>query len=403
MNVMFVTMILSAVLVSSLKSESVEKIKEMMVEKNIATREADFGFTLFREILKSEGHKNIFISPLSISMALSMTLNGASGETLDSMKRALRVEGLELDEINESYRQLIKSLQRPDSGVTIEIANALWGRLEIKYRHEFIVSDAKYYGAELKLINFNEAAPRLINKWVKAKTHGKISKIVDRIDPNTIVFLINAIYFKGAWKTTFDKKKTKEGEFTLLDGKKIKVPMMRQEGHFNYFKGPNYQAVSLPYGKEGKMSMYVFLPDESSNLDELFETLQNYGWRVPFEQFISEKGEIVLPRFKMDYGKELKDALASLGMGIAFDQMKADFTNLCFSKDRVYLQGVLHKSVIEVNEKGTEAAAVTSVRVGITALPKRFKMVVDRPFFFLIRDNESGVILFMGEVTNPLS
>jgi serpin B len=287
--------------------------------------------------------------------------------------------------------------------VTVDIANAIWGRIDIKYRNEFIVNDAKYYGAELKLIDFNEAAPRLINKWVSAKTHGKISKIVDEIDPNTIVFLINAIYFKGAWKTAFDKKKTKEGEFKLLNGKTVKVPMMRGEGHFNHFKGPKFEAISLPYGKEGKMSMYVFLPDEGSNLDELYETLKNYGWKTLFEQFRSAEGEIALPRFKIEYGRELRDALTALGMGIAFDQMRADFRNLCFAHQRVYLQGVLHKSFIEVNEEGTEAAAVTSVRIGITALPQRFKMVVDRPFFFLIRDNETGLILFMGEATNPVS
>lgn len=392
--------VITLVLISSLSGGKMQK-KERNPLISLASQEADFGLKLFQELRREQGNRNIFISPLSISMALSMTLNGAAGETETAMKRALGFEGIALDEVNKSYHELREALQHPDSGIKIEIANAIWGRMQIKYKQEFISNDKEFYGAELKLIKFNETTPHLINEWVKAKTRGKIMKIVDRIDPNTIMFLVNAIYFKGVWTTAFDKKKTREGEFTTPDGKKIKVEMMRKEGHFNHLKGAKFEAVSLPYGKKRNISMFIFLPDEGSNLDEFYATLLNYKWEYLFKQFRSAKGEIYLPRFKMEYGAELKDALTSLGMGDAFDQSRANFTNLCFSKERVYLEGVRHKSFIEVNEEGTEAAAVTSVRVGITAVPEMFRMVVDRPFFFVIRDNRTGAILFMGEVTNP--
>ncbi len=366
----------------------------------IAIGEVNFGLKLFEEIQKVDSSSNVFLSPLSISMVLSLTMNGATGETKDSMKRALGLDKYNDDEINSSYLNLRESLLRPDSEVTIEIANALWGKLPIKFKHDFIMKDAKYYKAELKLTKFNEAAVRMINKWVKVRTHHKITKIVEKIDPNTILFITNAIYFKGKWTHTFDKEKTKEGDFELLNGSKIKVPMMHQKGTFSYLEYPNFQVVSLPYGKEKKISMYIFLPREGFDLRQLSRILSKEYLQI-IGKLRRSQGVVAIPKFKVKYDRELKEILRSLGMGIAFDPNRASFDEIAYTDYNIYLQGVKHKAYVEVNEEGTEAAALTSVEVGITALPKRFKMVVSRPFIFTISDRESRLILFIGQVTNP--
>ncbi len=215
------------------------------------------------------------------------------------------------------------------------------------------------------------------------------------------MFLINAIYFKGEWSDPFDPDMTGNRDFNLPDGSVKEIAVMIKNDDFRYLETDDFQAVSLPYGKNERVSMYVFLPASDSSLEQLYGEMNLLNWKRWIASFGSMEGEVGLPRFKFEYETSLKDALAALGMGVAFDESAADFSKMHPVPPNLFISEVKHKTFIEVNEEGTEAAAVTSVEVGMTAMPETFSMIVDRPFFFAIADDMTGTILFMGSVTNP--
>jgi serpin B len=320
------------------------------------------------------------------------------------MARALETAGLSLDELNRAYAGFRAALENPDAKVKLQIANSLWARQGIQFKSDFIKRTRDYFGAQVTALNFDDpAAPATINQWVSEKTNGKIDRIVDQIDANSVLFLINAIYFKGAWASEFDKAKTHDNDFTLARGSK-RVPMMSQSGNYPYLETRDFQAVSLPYGG-GRVSFYVFLPSPSSNLAAFEKSLNEASWQQWMDQFRATDGDISLPRFRVTYEAGLNDALKAMGMGVAFDSGQADFSGMMeTSGQRVYISRVKHKTFAEVNEEGTEAAAVTSTEMRTTSMQaprRRFRMVVDRPFFCAIRDNTSGTILFMGSIYDP--
>lgn len=267
----------------------------------------------------------------------------------------------------------------------------------------FIERNKQFYGAEIASLNFADpAAADTINKWVSKNTEGKIEKIIEATGSDDVLFLINAIYFKGQWQFEFDKKKTKPDVFKLGGGERKEVPMMSQSGSYLYYQGKNFQSVALPYGKGG-VSMYVFLPDEQTSLEQFEKDLTSENWEMWMKSFRFGPGEVMLPRFKVEWGSKLNDALIALGMAEAFNPHGANFSQIAeLQGGNLFISEVMHKSICEVNEEGTVAAAATSVRIGVTsAPPPPFSMKVDRPFFFAIRDNQTGVLLFMGSVTNP--
>ena len=377
-------------------AQEVRSVNPRIVEANTA-----FGFKLFSEILKKDSRKNVFVSPSSIAIALSMAYNGANGETKKSMANALEFQGMTLEEINQAHHNLKAVLEQSDPKVKLSIANSLWARKEVAFNPDFLTRNEQFYDAKVKSLDFSQpAAADEINGWVKESTNGKIAKIVDRINPTDVMFLMNAIYFKGKWTHEFEKNNTENRPFSLTDGSKKQLPLMQRQGKYRYYETNQFQAISLPYGDE-RLSMYVFLP--KSHLTEFQKTLTAQNWQTWMKQFSSRQGEIQLPRFKMDYSVNLKTALSALGMGVAFEN-NADFSGL--SKATTKIDQVKHKTFVEVNEEGTEAAAVTSV--GIVATSARieeepFKMIVDRPFFCAIRDNKTGEILFMGSIVDPVS
>ncbi|WNZ48132.1 serpin family protein [Leptolyngbya boryana CZ1] len=369
------------------------------VNPKLVAANTKFGFKLFSEILKKDSQKNVFVSPSSVAIALSMTYNGANGNTKQAMANALQFQGMTLEELNNSQRNLMANLTQVDPKVKLSIANSLWAKEGIAFNLNFLQQNEKFYDAKVKTLDFKRpTASDEINGWVKENTNGKIEKIVDRITPEHVMFLINAIYFKGAWSNEFDQKNTENRPFSLTNGTKKQVPLMKRQGEYRYSETDQFQAISLPYGN-GRMSMYVFLP--KSNLAAFQKSLTAENWQTWMKQFSSREGQIQLPRFKMDYEVDLKTALSALGMGVAF-QDAADFSNL--SKATTKIDEVKHKTFVEVNEEGTEAAAVTSVGVVATSAriqEEPFKMIVDRPFFCAIRDNQTGEILFMGSIVNP--
>ncbi len=371
--------------------------KELKVSKKIVSANNRFACQLLSELVKREEDKNIFLSPTSISFALAMTYNGAEGETKSAMAKTLNLQELELQELNEGFFALKNLLTQPDPKVELRIANSLWARREIDFRRDFLKRNKRYFSAWIQRLNFTDPkSPRIINDWVAKETKGKIKGIVDEIKNDMVLFLINAIYFKGKWQKEFDKKATKEGFFHLLSGDKKRVSFMNQSNRFPYLKGENFSAISLAYGK-GRMCMDIFLPQD---IREFLNNLSFENLATWFKSFQEMEGDISLPRFKLEDERSLRDALAGLGMAIAFLPGKADFRKMR-EKGELFINDVKHKTFLEVNEEGTEATAVTSVEIALTAVPERFSMVIDRPFFFTIRDRETGLILFVGVITEP--
>ena len=372
------------------------------IDQSIVTANTTFGFNLFNEIRKTEQDKNIFISPFSISVALAMTLNGASGETEQAMINTLQLQGLNSESINVGYAQLQGTLKASDPKVTLTIANSLWARQGVPFNKGFLQQNSQFFGAEISTLDFTDrSAPRKINNWVNTNTKGKIQEIIDQIDPNMVLYLINAIYFKGTWETEFDPVWTRERTFHPATGGEKQVPMMMRTGAYLYHQGENFQAISLPYGNE-QMSMYIFLPDRKSDLNTFLGNLDAENWENWISQFHKDTVNIVMPKFKLKYGTTLNDTLNALGMGIAFKSELADFTRMASLDDNLYLAKIDHKAVIEVNEEGTEAAAVTSVGIETAfAPPLPIDFTVDRPFFFAIRDSQTQTVLFMGVVVDP--
>lgn len=379
-------------------AEATRKVDPRLVEANNT-----FGFALLQQLREGGRGKNLFFSPTSITLALAMTYQGASGETEQAMAKAMSLEGMSKEELNQAVLELRQLLREADPKVELTVANSLWARQGVEFKKSFLDANRQYFGAQVSVLDFGTPeAPQTINRWVDTSTRGKIKQIVDRIPPDAVMFLLNAIYFHGKWQKPFDKSATQEKPFYLVSGEQKRVPMMAQTGRFPYLKGEGFQMVSLPYGN-GRYSMVIALPDEGVSLDEWLKSLDAKSWKEWTGRLVSAEGEIQLPRFKTEYDRTLNEALGALGMAVAFEPERADFTGMREQRD-LYLQKVHHKAVVEVNEEGTEAAAVTSVQVGITAAQQPrppFRMVVDRPFFFAIRDTRTGIVLFIGAVYEP--
>ena len=381
------------------------KLEIGSIDTPVITANTQFGFNLFDEIHKTEQDKNIFISPFSVSLALAMTLNGAAGETKQAITDTLQLQGLDSEVINIGYAALRHTLLTSDSKVTLAIANSLWGRQGVPFNQNFLQRNAQFFGAEISTLDFTDPGTvETINQWVNTNTNGKITKILDEIEPAAVLFLINAIYFKGTWQREFDPSETREGPFHLATGDVKQVPMMRQERQYPYYRGENFQAISLAYG-DGRMSMYIFLPDRESDLNSLLENLNAESWENWMSQFHGQDVSLVIPKFKLEYERNLNDTLKALGMGIAFDSGRADFSRMApleILGKNLYIGEVLHKTFVEINEEGTEAAAVTSVGVRATSVPPPpIPFTADRPFFFAIRDDQTETVLFMGVVVDP--
>jgi len=376
-----------------------------MAERSLVGSDNNFGFKLFKEIVKEENNKNIFTSPLSVAMALGMTYNGANGSTQEAMQKTLELSGLTLQEINESYKSLIELLTNLDPKVKFQIANSIWYRKIFPVEDEFIDINKTYFDAEVSGLDFSDPnASKIINGWVNEKTNGKIAKIVDApINPLTMMFLINAIYFKGIWTYQFDESQTKDDRFTLPDGSKKPCKMMTQENEFQYFENDDFQAIDLPYG-DGDFSMTILLPRLEKDIDSLIAALNQETWNLWINSFQKRELTLQLPKFTLEYEIKLNDVLGTLGMEIAFNPNLADFTKM-YKKEAVganlYISNVKHKTFVEVNEEGTEAAAVTSVEMTLTAVPFKLLMRIDRPFICAIRENRSGTILFIGKIVEP--
>jgi serine protease inhibitor len=375
-------------------------------ESELVASSNSFGLHLLRMLNAGEHGTNVFISPLSVSLALGMTMNGAAGETFIALRATLGFEEMDESAINESYRGLIQLLYSLDPVVTIQIANSIWYMEGFPVKESFLETNNRYFDASVNAINFSHPdVSKTINTWVNDKTRGKIKEIVpDAIPDDIVLYLINAIYFKGDWKYQFDKKNTLSVPFRLLDGSSKSVQMMSGKAPIRYVFTDEYTVAELPYG-DGYYNMTIILPAGFDRIESFVESLSETTWNTIIGS-LPESGseiDIRIPKFKLEYAKELNEVLKALGMEVAFERGRADFTGMYnkeqTSGENLFISTVDHKAVIEVNEEGSTAAAATSVGMGRTSVKP--EIIVDRPFVFAIRENYTGTIVFIGTCVEP--
>lgn len=367
-----------------------------------------FAFDLYKALSAKDG--NLFYSPYSISLALAMTYAGARSETEQQMANTLHFI-LPQDRLHPAFNALDQELASrgqgakgtDEKGFRLNVANAIWGQQDYRFLGDFLDVLAENYGAGLRLLDFSKVPEECritINNWVSDQTEGKIKDLIPQgvIDELTRLVLTNAIYFNAAWLNPFDKSSTQDGVFHLLDGSEVTVPMMSQTASFSYAKGKGYQAVELPYdGNE--LSMVILLPDTGE-----FKTFEGSLDAEQVNSIIKNleprQVALSLPKFKFESEFGLTDTLSAMGMPIAFTQ-EADFSGMTGNRE-LAISEILHKAFVSVDEAGTEAAAATAVIVGLTSMPQEpVTVTLDRPFIFLVRDIETGAILFIGRVMNP--
>ena len=364
-----------------------------------------FAFDLMNQITQAKPDANVFISPYSVSSVLQMVENGAAGQTRAEMQKALRTAGLSTDSLNAEFKELDHQFTgRQD--VILNLANGLWYQQGFHLKPAFVADNQKYFQAGLAGVDFDSAqSAQIINDWADQQTKGKIKDVVQfPFPPQTRLILANAIYFKGRWVEPFKKRLTRPHPFHLGGDQTKQTPMMTQEGTFAYQDNPDFQAVKLPY--RGGLQMELFLPaTNSSPRAFLSDVTGKPSWREQIEGgFNRREGSVTLPKFKMEYEVQLNHPLQALGMKSAFGP-EADFSGI--ADEKLFISQVKQKSYVDVNEQGTEAAAVTTTTMAALAMPmrppNRFTLVLDRPFFFAISDVNTGSILFMGVVNDPVT
>lgn len=373
--------------------------KDVKIEygNKLVTANNKFAFKLYSELLKDK-KDTIFVSPSSVIFCLSMLYNGANGKTQEDIQKALELSGFTLDELNNLNNKLMRQIMNADTSVKMDIANSLWGAQGIEFDKTFTKNMNDFYNADISPLDLTKDPTKMVNEWVSNATQKKITKIVDNLSSDTLLLLINAIYFKGTWTNKFDKSLTKDMPFKGATKTK-NMPMMSNYDDYRYFDKDGIQAIELPYGKEN-IAMYVFLPGEGQGIDDLHKKLNSDNWTAWMSNFSKRKGKITMPKFKTEYETSLNTALTNLGMGSSFED-SADFKKFFSKEIQAKVSEVKHKTFVEVNEEGTEAAAVTSAQVVATSiqLPEEpFEMNVDSPFFYAIREKSTGTILFMGSV-----
>ena len=361
-----------------------------------------FAFKLFRELVSASVTSNIFYSPFSVLLCLMMVWEGARAETCEAMARVLEI----IEDPESCLRFLKSTLTASGSGVELTIANSLWCDEQVRIVPAFLAIAREKYAAEIVSLPFRsrDAVPR-INAWVAEKTRGKIGSIVDKLDPLELLLALNAIYFKGMWEEPFEKSRTHEEPFFASGKRAVKVPLMRRFDEYLYHEESAFQAVRLPY-QGRRVGMYIFLPSKKSGLPAFLRTLTSSQWAGWMRCFTRTEGMVGLPRFKFEHHVELVPILTTLGMSDAFHPGRAQFDGIAPPPPPLYIGRVAHRALVEVNEEGTEAAAVTLIHVALTSAlhatkPRIFEMIVNRPFFFAVRDDHSNMILFMGAVNDP--
>lgn len=397
----------------SLSTQEIQQVKDSgLVDANNR-----FAFKLFDEIAKQSSQSNLMISPASASLALFMTYHAASPEAASEMAKVLEIQNMNQDSLMQSSELLMRKLRKPAEGITLEISNSIWAdksNSDIHIPEDYIEKMKQHYLSYVGLEDFSDSNfLNKVNQKAAQDTHGKIPEVLSKLPPqNTFMILSNAIYFKANWKQQFETNETHDREFHLSDGSTKTVKMMRQfNNNLAYFVPQSsssvqhfpFRAAFLPYGKDNKVQMALFLPNPDKSLKDIYEIIKDPSNLELMQKNVSSaEGSIILPKFSLNSEQDLIPVLKSLGMNRIFDPQAKNFPT--FSAQEALLGQVQQKSFIEVNEEGTEAAAWTFEfpSMATSAPPPEMKIIFDKPFFYMIRDNETGQILFMGQVTDPI-
>ena len=406
LNLPIIALILAGIPISCENSEPVKKdpAKITLNYKSEAILEADqeFAFELFGKVNALTEEDNYMISPLSVSYALGMTMNGAAGTTLDAFYDVLHFGDLTNMEVNESYKDLMDQMVHLDDKVEFSIANSIWYKLGYNVLNEFITTNQNYFDAAVRELDFSDPqAVDIINGWIEEKTNDKIKDMLDYIPSNAVMYLINAIYFNATWKYEFDKSQTAEGPFYIGEAGFTTADFMKVKGAFNYTVAEDFSAVEMPYG-DSTFSMVVMLPSGEKSTDDLISQMDHSQWNTWFKNSAVRNVQIELPKFKYGFKSLLNDPLIDLGLEIAFSG-GADFSRITPGAD-LYISRVIHQTFIDVQEEGTEAAAATIVEIRETSAGGDSTPIfrADKPFLYVIKENSTGAILFMGKVGMPV-
>ncbi|MEA4917581.1 serpin family protein [Proteiniphilum sp.] len=370
-------------------------------EKEMVRADQSFAFEFFEQLFVEESldkDKNFMVSPLSLSMALAMTWNGTAGETKEAIQKTLKMDGFSDDELNGYYKKLKEALLKTDPSSKLSIANAIFTNQFVTFKPDFIHTNQSFYNASVKAVDFGKSETvNVINQWASDNTKGLIKSVIDMTSPDDLMYLLNAIYFKGIWTSEFKKKNTVDKPFTYENGTRKNVAMMHQTAKFNYTEDENLKLVQLPYGNQA-FSMMVLLPTDGKKLKDVVLLLRQEGYWERLSSLLRDtEVELSLPKFKTEYSKVLNEILTNMGMGIAFTG-SADFSRM--SDISAEISFVKQDSYISTDEAGTEAAAVTTIGIEVTAHPDKMIFNADHPFLYLIQENSTGAILFMGVVKN---
>ena len=369
-------------------------------ERSTVSSANDFAFRAFEALRGQAPADNLCLSPLSVSAALTMAYNGADGSTKADMKQTLGFEPLADADINASFQSIFALLGGLDPQVTFTTGNSIWYGQQYQLQAPFVQANQQYFGATVQPVNFASATAKdLINGWVNTQTRGKIPTIVDATTPSDVLYLLNALYFKGTWTYRFDPQDTRPGPFYGDNGTTVSKDFMSlKTGRYHRYRDAQQLVVDLPYGNR-RFSMALVVPQGQSTLASVAGRLSRSQLNTWLTAADSTGQELRLPKFRLEYEKSLNGVLTQLGMGVAFSG-QADFSRMLAGGSRgLSISEVKHKTFLEVNEEGTEAAAVTSVGIVTTSLPQA--TVIDRPFLFLVREKSTGTILFIGQLTNP--
>jgi serine protease inhibitor len=355
-----------------------------------------FGLKLLKT-LTPDAAGNVALSPTSVAMALQIVLNGAKGATRSAMLNTLQLHSLSAQDINVENQVLQASLASAGPEIQLIIANSLWvwrGGRDVSASFRQVNED--YYSAEIGDL---AGAPDNVNAWISRKTNGLIARVLpEKSYADAVAVIANAIYFKGNWAAPFDPKSTQPGSFTTASGRRVSWPMMRQKRHFPYFRGPDFRAIRLAYGTDRRLSMLILLPNDGVSLRTVVAELEPDTLKYWLTQFRSAEVELSMPRFKVSFKQSLPAALRKLGMGIAFDNRRADFSGIAPATS---LSDVEHATLVQVDEAGTTAAAATTVTVVLTSLARREVFSADHPFFYAVTDEVTGAWLFVGTLDHP--
>ncbi len=369
----------------------------------------EFGIDLFKRVTGSyPDEDNMVISPLSAALALAMTYNGAGGTTRDAMETALKKTGMTKEEINGCYKNLMNGLMALDPQVTLDIANSIWYREGFPVSEDFKAINRDYYTAEVNSLDFNDpSAKNVMNNWVSDNTNGKITDIIENVPAAAVMYLINAVYFYGTWKYEFSESDTRPAAFYPESGDPFNVDMMAQKVVTDYTSNELFSAVKLPYGND-HYSMAILLPGYGKTTTDIIDELSPENWDQWLGSFVSNDSvNLRLPKFRFAFEDSLNNELKAMGMEIAFSPLEADFTGMIdenqYVDGNLFISMVKQKAFIDVNEKGTEAAAATVVEISLSSSGQEHEIyfTADHPFLFVIMENQSGSILFIGKVGRP--